>query len=563
MARVQHRHPETADRGDDDRRLNEALERWTAASVISAAQAEAIRELEERRLARPVTKIPLVAEALGFLGGALATVAGVIAASRFWDDLSTAARLAVVGAVGLSLVAAGRVVRRGEEPALEHLGSFLWVLATGCAAFFTGIVAVDVLDWEGVDVALVSGLASTATGAALWAWRPAPLQHVATLAAVAVSVGALAGQVEHVGGRLVGISLWGLGAVWAVLAWSGRVRPVPLGYAVGGALTIVAAQVVSGDQGGALESALGVGTAIALLAASVPAGSLALLWVGVVGVFVSVPAAVTRHFGDTDAAPVALFVAGMALIATAVVASRLVPQVKARRDTRRRFSGRTVTGGLLAAITVVVTVVAALTPFEDVPTFPSLRAAPDSSIEGTVAFVGTGDNRHCITLATASGSSARQLACERDIGLSPDDLSWNAEGNLVAESWTSSGPRFVEIDPMTGRVLTRGAAPETPEEKTQGQRSSDGARLRAEETDPGRPRLVLEPTSGDPTTVFSTTGPVDYHFRDAMWSPDGRYALVEDSEDRLLIVEVDADRPSARLLATAARAPAWGAFPNP
>lgn len=143
------------------------------------------------------------------------------------------------------------------------LGSFLWTLATGCTAFFAGFLAVDVFGWEGVDVAFTAGVASAAVAASLWAWRPAPLRHVATLAALAVSVGVAVGQVEHVGGRLVGVALWALGVAWGVLAWAGRVRAVPLGYAVGGVLTIVAGQVLAGDQLGFGEDLLAVATAVA------------------------------------------------------------------------------------------------------------------------------------------------------------------------------------------------------------------------------------------------------------------------------------------------------------
>lgn len=542
---------------DGDEHLAEELDRWVEAAVITTEQADAIRALEETRETRPRAGIPIVAEALGFLGGALAAVAGIIAVSRFWDDLSTPVRLAIVGTVGLLLLGAGRVVRRGDEPALERLGSFLWAIATGCAAFFTSIVCLDVFNWEGIDVTLAVGLASFVVALALWVWRPAPLQHAATLAAAAVTAAAFAGHVEHVDGRFVGVALWTVGVTWAALAWMGVVRPVPLGYALGGGLAIIAGQAMSGDLGGVAESILAVGTALAFLAASVPAGSLALLWVGVIGVFISVPAAVTRHFGSSDAAPIALFVTGMTLIATAVVASRLLPHVKARRAAAPRLSRRSSATMLFGGIAVVAAVMLATTPFTPVPKFASLQATPDPAITGTVAFIRGTDHR-CVFVVTASGAAERKIGCAHALGLNPNAVRWNSAGNLVAESWDRNS-RNVEINATTGKIIGRNVGSGFDQKfDDRSLRASDNARVSIDMRSRGKPRLIVESSSGARHTVFATKGPLDYHFSDAAWSPDGHYAVVADSEARLLVVDVAATHPSARLLATNANAPAWG-----
>lgn len=563
--------------GGDGRHLEEELERWLSAGVITTDEADAIRHLEAeateaREAAAPAppmpmppapapapSRIPLVAEALGFLGGALAITAGIVATSQFWDEFSTAARLVLLGAVTGLLVVAGLVVRREGERALAHLGSFLWLLATGTTAFWTVIFTVDVAGWDGVDVVLATGAATSVVAAALWAWRPAPLQHVATFIALAVTVAAVAGQVEHVGGRFIGIALWAFGVVWLVLAWTGLVKPVSLGYALGGVLTIAAGRVLGGES--AALDILTIATALALLAASVPTRSMTLLWVGVIGVIAAVPTTITEYFGSSLGAPVVLFLAGMSLIGVAVVASRIAREVRAVPPAAPRLSQPAIAATIVGVVALVVVLTVALTDITPVPAFPSLRATPDTAIPGAIAFVRGEGDQSCVYLAAASGATpVRTLHCEAGIDQGFPALSWNAAGNLTAHTYGKAGAQSVEIDPATGAVVTREPAGDLgkgPLEKVR--RTSDGAYIETDNSTAGTPKVAVRTGVGSARTVYSTTGPQDYRFEDAIWSPDGRYAAVIDSEQRLLIVDVASSSPTARLLTADAGAPAWGA----
>lgn len=538
-----------------------------AAAAITPEQAQAIRRIEgelARQAASPA-RIPLIAEALGFLGGTLAVIAGVVTTSRFWDQFSAAVRLSILGGLAALLIVAGRVVRREGEPALAHLGSFLWALATGAAAFWAGLLAVDVLEWEGADVACLVGAIALVVAAALWVWRAAPLQHLATLAALAVTVAGIAGQVEHVGGVFIGVSLWALGVIWVVLAWTRVVRPTPLGYAAGGALAMGGAMVLGSE--GLWGDALAILTALALLAASVPTRSIMLLWVGVAGVFVSVPATIFEHFGSSVGVPVALFLVGIALIGVAVGASRLVREVRAAPPKPSRFSQRAISGGLLGVVAIVVALTTGLTYLQtkDVPTFPSLRQTPDTAIGGSIAFVRPDGDRPCVYVMPASGATdERRLLCERNLRQGPGGVGWNESGHLVVVEFSPERPQqAVEIDPTDGRVVARGPSENVPgfsEQKgfIEGTtRSTDGSSLEVQEAARGTTRVVLRTTSGTTRTVFSARGPRDYRFEYAVWSPDGRYAAVVDSEHRLLVINVDSASPTARVLATHVTAPAW------
>jgi hypothetical protein len=547
----------------DDRRLEEDLDRWTAASVITPEQANAIRRLEtaEAEHGAPANRIPLIAEALGFLGGALAVGAGMIVASRYWEDLSTAARLITIGTVAAALVVAGRAVRREGEPALAHLGSFLWVLATGAACGWGAILAYNALGWRGADVVLAAGLAALALALPLWAWRSAPLQHVAAFAALIVTVAGSAGQLQHTGGIAIGISLWALGVIWVVLGWLGLVKPTPLAFALGGVLTIAAGRVLGGE--GWWADVLTIATALALLAASVPTRSMVLLWVGVVAVFVAVPFAVTQHFGDSLGVPLALFLAGMALIGVAVAASRLVREVRAEPPKPSRFSPRAVGATIIGSVAAVVvaTLTITLVTMNAVPSFASLQTAPDGAIAGSVAFLRGQDGTQCLFVTAAGGGgSARKLLCDKHLDTGPMALDWNSAGHITARRFAeATGEQLLEIDPASGAVLARqvtGEPGKGPLDKYV--RASDGAGLETRNSDFGKAELLLHPSIGSTAgrVVLSVNGPRDYRFEDAIWSPDGTYALVTDSEHRMLVVDVDSAAPAGRVL-TDGHSPAW------
>jgi hypothetical protein len=55
-------------------------------------------------------RAPLIVEALGYLGGILAVIAGFVAVGQLWPDIPTGAQLAFAAAGAVLLAAAGAVV---------------------------------------------------------------------------------------------------------------------------------------------------------------------------------------------------------------------------------------------------------------------------------------------------------------------------------------------------------------------------------------------------------------------------------------------------------------------
>ncbi len=546
---------------------------WVDSGLITEEQARAILEAERAREVasvgapqpEPEREPSRAATALGYLGASVALVGGIVAASREWAELTTGSRLALAGGATLLLLAAGWLVRQREHPALRSLDGFLWFLAAAGAAFTGGLVGHEVLELEARTVLLVAGLATSVLGFPLWRLRRGPLQEVAVAAGLAVVVEALLHHLPGPPDQLQGLPLWGLGAVWAFLAWGRFFGERGSSLALAGIALLLGAQILSfGWRGVGL--ALGIGTAIALLAASVRLRSVLPLGFGAAGVLLFLPQIVFEYLGDSLGAPLALLVSGVALLGAAFLATRLRGTVRRAGspegegvEGRRRRAALAVAGIVLAVAAVVWGFGVA-----PLPDYPSLADHPDSSIPGRVAFVRWGTLRPCLYVVPAGGGEPRRLFCANDQGnpaewIPAGAVGWTREGLLVVPAYGSSGPGTIVLDPETGRSLDRIRREAPLFARTippDGSVRRDGARLLVRSSH-GTATVGIAPADGPPVEVMRVSGPPGFAFSEARWSPDGEWILLRDSNQNLLVLAAREDaRP--RLLAERASGPfAW------
>src|SRR5215207_7580739 len=160
--------------------------------LLTQEQATAILAAERARLpgpappARSARPASVMVELLGYLGGTLAIVGAGLLAARCWPDLTSWARLSLVGLVA---------------------------------------------------VALGAGLATAIHAGGLWWRRPRPLQHLACLAGLAVAAGAgvaLAGGNE----AAVGLSVWAVGVGWVLAGWRRLLPPTVVALVAGGIVAL-------------------------------------------------------------------------------------------------------------------------------------------------------------------------------------------------------------------------------------------------------------------------------------------------------------------------------------
>jgi hypothetical protein len=220
--------------------LTDDLDRWVAAGLLAPDQAKAILEHESARPAPevltppstaaavhgPSSRFPVVAEALGYLGGVLALTGLVLVLVHYWPDLAWAGRVTLTGVGAAALTAGGFAVRDQADPALVRLRAFLWLLSSAVTAVFVGVLVTEDRDladqtavfWCSAAVAVQSGL--------LWRWRERPVQQIVALGGLTVAVGTGVSLVA--GDAAAGVALWALGLGYLALGLTRRTPAVPL-----------------------------------------------------------------------------------------------------------------------------------------------------------------------------------------------------------------------------------------------------------------------------------------------------------------------------------------------
>jgi hypothetical protein len=221
----------------------------------------------------------------------------------------------------------------------------------------------------------------------------------------------------------------------------------------------------------------------------------------------------------------------------------------------RAASGRRTVIAAVGAGIVVVGVLVAIVVFGFVspPTFPRLADEPNPAIPGRVAFLRYEEDfsRACIHVVDASGGAERSLGCD----LFVHDLAWSVDGHLLA---LVGFPEAAVLDPETGQVrrFFEDEAAFDAYHRTRRFQHSDAGRLLTRQEFDGRATVSVLAPGGVPVEIASVTGPRGYSFHAAVWSPDGRWALVMDSSARLLVVAADGSQ-GPYLLAERADSPAW------
>lgn len=260
-----------------DAHLADELDRWVLAGLLDPTQAAAIaaheRSLHGLTPPRPAwapptppvpvatrRRIPVVAEALGYIGGILGAVGVTLLVQRSWADIGSAAHAAIAGVATVLLVVAGTLVHERRDPALARLRGMLWLTATATAAVFGWVLADELIEvtsgeLEALTIAAVTG----ALALVLWWNRTRPLQQVVALAAVLVAAGSLTG--EFAGGVTTGVVV-GLGGALMVAIGIDLLTSIPaLTTGVGAAGAMVGAFVIASEREG-------VGLPIACLVAA-------------------------------------------------------------------------------------------------------------------------------------------------------------------------------------------------------------------------------------------------------------------------------------------------------
>jgi hypothetical protein len=315
--------------------LHQLLTRWVDEELIDAEQAARIEAAEaaepvpgeppartSRRpsLSGPADYVPLVVEALGYLGSALAVIAAVIAVDQLWPDIPVAAQLMFAGIAAVALGVTGAAIRTDGDPAFRRLRSVLWLMSTAGTAAFMSLLAARIWHVSPEGSTVVAAAVTTGYAAVLLWHTPSPVQHLAAFLAAAVAVGSGIAWIDaDVPDWASGVGVWSLAALWLPAVRRGLLRPRATGYLTAsiGLLTgaVLTMEVAAGRF-------LALGTAAGLLLVGVLARRVWLLALGAVGVIMVVPQIAVLYLPGSAGTPLSLFVVGLALLGGAIWLAR-------------------------------------------------------------------------------------------------------------------------------------------------------------------------------------------------------------------------------------------------
>lgn len=339
--------------------LRDQLDRWVAAGLIDPAQAARIEAAESARTGEPGPaasreaggaepagtpaapapaapvggappgrtpaagrrrRMPLAAEALGYVGGVLAVVAGIVAVGQLWHNIPVSAELAFAAVAAAALWIGGLALHTDRDPAFARLRSALWLMSTAALAAFVGLLGGQVIHLRPLDVAIT--VAAVGTGYAVVLWLPgrAPLQHLVMFAGAAALTAAVVNRVgPGLSEWVPGLGVWVLSAGWAVAAYRGYLPPRLIGCLASGIGLLASAQVTMTAWPGYVFA---LATVAALLVAGVVLHRVEWLVIGAVGILQTVPQTASRYLPSSVGAPVAIFVVGLVLLTVAVLIAR-------------------------------------------------------------------------------------------------------------------------------------------------------------------------------------------------------------------------------------------------
>ena len=299
----------------------------------------------------PPKGIPPVAEALGYIGGALALSAVVALLSTFWPQLGLAGHVAISLTLAVAGLAGGFAFARNETPAAQRLSQFLLlagVVGVGATAgfavrdalyYFNGFGAADAAQWGwfagAAGVALAGGL--------VWSRTMSLLHHVLFAAGVAgtvlLSLPLLPfdGPAWAAGAVLVVVAL-----IWGSLSLAHLLPPNQAGVVLGalGVFAGVEMMVIAGS--GTLLWALWLGAAActALVVLGSVIQQYGVLGIGAVGLTAFCAQLVGEYLGFGAGTGIAMVVVGFVVLGIAIrLILRLADDASANRRVASEVAG--------------------------------------------------------------------------------------------------------------------------------------------------------------------------------------------------------------------------------
>ena len=268
-------------------------------------------------------RISLLTEAVAYVGAILILAGSIAAVSQRWHNITAWGRVGILAGAAVLFLLTGIIVRRVHEPAIQRLVDVVWFLSVAGLAGAIGFAAYDVYGNTAQVTALAVGIGITVYAGALWLVRQHALQNLALFTGLIVTICAAIVTIDNSPPSLAfALALWGFGLAWVGLGWRRYVEPLWVTVPSGVLLALIAPGLAAGEYGWIY--AIGIATAAAAMAASVPLRNTPLLALGTLAMFGYVTGVVVRYFHQSLGVPGALAVTGVLILGLAAVTARLI-----------------------------------------------------------------------------------------------------------------------------------------------------------------------------------------------------------------------------------------------
>lgn len=271
-------------------------------------------------------RISLLTEAVAYVGAILLLAGGIAAIGQQWDGIGDWGHVGVLAGAAAFFLLAGIVIHRVREPAIQRLTGVVYFLSVAGVAGAVGFATHDVYRNTTAVTVLAVGIAVTLYSAVLWLARRRALQNVALFTGLVIAVCGIiltaAGGPGSAPSLAFALALWAFGLAWAWLGWRRYVEPAWVSIPSGVILALIAPSLAVGEYGWVF--AVGIATATAVMAVSVPLQSTPLLALGAPAMFGYTTAVVIRYFHQSLGVPGALAITGALILGLAVVSARLM-----------------------------------------------------------------------------------------------------------------------------------------------------------------------------------------------------------------------------------------------
>lgn len=303
------------------------LDVWVDAGLITPQQRAAIVAFEQGADDQQSTLT--LAEALGYIGAALAFGAVGLVVRGVWQELLPLGRIGLALAAFLIFGASAYLLQDRASETTQRLTSVLTALTILSLLAVVLLTMNEFTSWSSETQSAVIAVTYAVGVAVAYARRPRPLLVLMLFSSGVALIGAVLAQpAVQVNVFAAAMLFWVFALSWLLLTVGGWVTPRRPALIVGAIGGVIALQVARAGTVPMAPLLLGLGTAAALVWFALRTHDQVILVIAAITVFVFVPQVSFLVFADSLGAAGALFVSGLVLVIAAAVSTRVRRQVR-------------------------------------------------------------------------------------------------------------------------------------------------------------------------------------------------------------------------------------------